>query len=72
MQRRRCFARDGLTGAAAKTPPEQEPVKHKVFKITAKQDTVLKKAPVASSDLDDDQKVTRQVAGKELPVRMAR
>jgi hypothetical protein len=39
------FRKDGLTGAAAKTPPEQEPVKHKVFKITAKQDTVLKKAP---------------------------
>jgi lysozyme len=58
------FRKDGLTGAAAKTPPEQEPVKHKVFKITAKQDTVLKKAPVASGDLDEDQKVA-VVAGKE-------
>jgi GH24 family phage-related lysozyme (muramidase) len=58
------FRKDGLTGAAAKTPPDQEPVKHKVFKITAKQDTVLKKAPVASTDLEDDQKVA-VVAGKE-------
>jgi lysozyme len=58
------FRKDGLTGAAAKTPPEQEPVKHKVFKITAKQDTVLKKAPIASTDLEDDQKVA-VVAGKE-------
>ena len=56
------FRQDGLSGS-----PEQEPVTHKVFKITAKQSTVLKKAPVPSGELEQNQKVAVE-SGKEYQV----
>lgn len=59
------FRKDGLApGGAA---PEAKPVEHKAFKIKAKSDTLLKKAPVGGSELSDDQKVAVP-AGKEYSV----
>jgi lysozyme len=56
------FRKDGLSGSS-----NQKPVTHKVFKITAKQDTFLKKAPVSSSQLESNQKVAVK-SGKEYQV----
>lgn len=61
------FRSEGLTGAPAKTPPDVTPIEHPIFKITAKQATLLKKAPVDGATLDDNQKVSIEV-GKELQV----
>lgn len=51
------FRKDGLTPGDSSVPA----IAHKSFKIKAKNATLLKKAPVAGSELADDQKVAVEI-----------